>query len=170
MEANRIMIRLALAAMLAAQICLNALPAELSLPAPVRPNPTHTPGAINPASTVAVICARGYTTKTIRPPVDYTDTLKRQQLASYGYASRNKKLYEEDHLIPLELGGHPSDPRNLWPEVWAGTCGAHVKDSLENQLHDLVCAGKITLAEAQGEIAHDWVRAYNLHVGRLVCP
>lgn len=24
--------------------------------------------------------------------------------------------YEEDHLIPLELGGAPSDVRNLWPE------------------------------------------------------
>src|SRR5216683_2609243 len=26
--------------------------------------------------------------------------------------------YEEDHLVSLELGGHPRDPRNLWPERW----------------------------------------------------
>jgi hypothetical protein len=26
--------------------------------------------------------------------------------------------YEEDHLIPLEDGGGPTDPRNLWPEPY----------------------------------------------------
>ena len=138
--------------------------------APIRPDPAHTPGAINPLATAAVLCAKGYSTKSVRPPAEYTDKLKAQQLAAYGYASRNKKLYEEDHLISLEIGGHPSDPRNLWPEVWKGTCGAHVKDKLENKLHEVVCAGKITLAEAQGEIASDWVRSYNLHVGALTCP
>ena len=44
------------------------------------------------------------------------------------------------------------------------------RDKLENKLHELVCAGKITLGEAQGEIANDWIRSFNLHVGKLVCP
>ena len=26
--------------------------------------------------------------------------------------------YQEDHLVSLELGGHPTDPRNLWPEPY----------------------------------------------------
>jgi hypothetical protein len=26
------------------------------------------------------------------------------------------KNYEEDHLIPLELGAAPRNPKNLWPE------------------------------------------------------
>ena len=150
--------------------------AELFLPAaPWLPDPARTPGAINSAITQANIgsniCAgKKWSTKSIRPPEEYTTNLKRQQLASDPrYHSRNLKLYEEDHLISLEIGGHPTDPRNLWPEVWAGKCGAHVKDDLENKLHELVCAGKITLAEAQGEIATDWVRSYNLHVGRLSC-
>ena len=26
--------------------------------------------------------------------------------------------YQEDHLISLELGGNPTDPRNLWPEPY----------------------------------------------------
>ncbi len=34
----------------------------------------------------------------------------------YGYADRNPAHYQEDHLVPLELGGAPRDPRNLWPQ------------------------------------------------------
>ncbi len=43
--------------------------------------------------------------------------------------------YEEDHMLPLELGGHPTDPANLWPQSWDGENGAHAKDKLENKLH-----------------------------------
>jgi hypothetical protein len=83
------------------------------------PNPVMTPGATNSDVTQAnierTICVRGYT-KTIRPPAYYTNRLKKEQLAQYGYADRNPRHYEEDHLIPLEIGGNPTDPRNLWPE------------------------------------------------------
>ena len=154
-----------------------AFPADLALPppAPWLPNPQTTPGAINASidqSNIAqTICAKSYRTGTVRPDVDYTNKLKTQQLAAdSSYSSKNRKLYEEDHLVPLEIGGHPSDPRNLWPEFWQGKCGAHVKDDLENRLHELVCAGQLGLAEAQGEIATDWPRAYNAHVGPLSCP
>jgi putative intracellular protease/amidase len=58
--------------------------------------------------------------------------------------------YEEDHLISLELGGHPTDPRNLWPEPIAR---ARAVDSIENQLHAAVCAGTMTLAQAQSRIS-----------------
>jgi hypothetical protein len=43
-------------------------------------------------------------------PVNYTDALKRQQIREYGYANTRISDYEEDHLISLELGGHPNDP------------------------------------------------------------
>jgi hypothetical protein len=32
--------------------------------------------------------------------------------------------YEEDHLIPLEDGGDPTDSRNLWPEASKPTWAA----------------------------------------------
>jgi hypothetical protein len=38
--------------------------------------------------------------------------LKRQQIREYGYADRHLGAYEEDHLIPLSIGGAPYDPRN----------------------------------------------------------
>ena len=46
--------------------------------------------------------------------------------------------YEYDHLIPLELGGAPNSPRNLWPEPGASP---NPKDRLENRLRVLVCDG-----------------------------
>lgn len=138
--------------------------------APILPDPTLTPGAVNDAVGIKEICDPHWRTKTERPDVDYTDKLKTEQLAARHYPSRNKKLYEEDHLIPLEIGGNPTDPKNLWPQVWKGTCGAHVKDKLENKLHDLVCSGKVPLITAQSAIASNWIDAYHTYMGTLVCP
>ena len=56
----------------------------------------------------------------------------------------------DDHLIPLELGGAPKDPKNLWPEPIAR---AHAVDQIEHQLNRQVCAGLIKLATARGRIA-----------------
>jgi hypothetical protein len=54
--------------------------------------------------------------------------------------------YQEDHLISLELGGHPTDPRNLWPQPYPR---AWEVDRSENELNDAVCSGDLSLAEAQ---------------------
>lgn len=117
-----------------------------------------TPGATNPAVTQqtvrTTICVPGWTA-TVRPPVSYTNSLKRTDMAMYGLP-RPASLYELDHLIPLALGGAPSDPRNLWPEPYAGTRGAYVKDHDEVRLKDDVCAGRLTLAAARHKILAEW--------------
>jgi hypothetical protein len=66
------------------------------------------------------------------------------------------------HLVSLELGGSPSDPRNLWPGPHhvIGGWGSYVKDQLENRLHSMICSGQITLVQAQNAIAHNWIGAY----------
>jgi hypothetical protein len=123
------------------------------------PDPSCTPGAIDPKVTQdnlnQTICAKGYT-KTVRPPVSYTNKLKAQQIKDYGYSDRNLKNYEEDHLISLELGGNPTDPKNLWPEPGASP---NQKDKIENLCNEKVCSGQITLAKAQQEIATNWTTA-----------
>jgi len=85
------------------------------------PDPTCTPGAINPKVTDATladtICRTGYT-KSIRPPRDIIAAEKRANAASYGYTG-SFSAAEYDHLIPLELGGDPNDARNLWVEPGA---------------------------------------------------
>ncbi len=77
-------------------------------------------------------------------------------MKAYGFTGSTAD-YEEDHLIALELGGDPRDAHNLWPEPRTTSPGASQKDTLENRLHADVCAGRISLAEAQREIATDWV-------------
>jgi len=59
---------------------------------------------------------------------------------------------EIDHIVSLELGGS-NDVANLFPER---APGYHVKDKLENRLHDLVCSGQVELRIAQQRIAADW--------------
>jgi hypothetical protein len=123
------------------------------------PDPACTPGAIDPRVTQAniatTICVPGYTAK-VRPPAAYTGALKRLQIAQYGYADTDPSHYEEDHLIPLELGGSPGDVKNLWPEPESGDASAGDKDRVENLLRARVCAGSTTLAQAQSAIARDW--------------
>ncbi|MBV9453270.1 MAG: hypothetical protein JOZ19_04005, partial [Rubrobacter sp.] len=102
-------------------------------------------------------------TKTVRPPANYTDDLKRQQMHDEGLPG-GPSDYEEDHLISLELGGAPKDPKNLWPEPYetkgdklanTGT-GSETKDKVENETNKLVCSGKMTLSDAQQKIASNW--------------
>ena len=108
----------------------------------------RTPGVVNPdvrQETIAeTVCLRGWT-RTIRPPTDYTADLKLRQMREYGFGG-SPTDYQEDHLISLELGGHPTDPRNLWPEPRPR---AERVDRIENELNGLVCSGAITLAEGQ---------------------
>jgi hypothetical protein len=81
----------------------------------------------------------------------------------YGLPVSTSKAYELDYLITPELGG-ADDVRNLWPEPYASTAwNAHVKDELENRLHEMVCDGQIDLSTAQSEIATNWIAAYKLH-------
>jgi hypothetical protein len=57
--------------------------------------------------------------------------------------------YEEDHFIPLELGGAPRNPKNLWPEPHAQS---KLSDPLETQLKRKVCRGLMKLAKARATI------------------
>ena len=108
----------------------------------------RTPGVLNPdvtqANIASTICTHGWT-KTIRPPTDYTNELKLRQMREYGVGG-SPTQYQEDHLISLELGGHPTDPRNLWPEPYPRASNV---DSIENDLNSKVCSGQMSLSDAQ---------------------
>jgi hypothetical protein len=101
--------------------------------------------------------------------VNYTNKLKRTQIRQYGYEDKNPKDYEEDHLVSLQLGRNPRDPKNLWPEPYAGSCGVRVKDVHETKLKHLVYSGTLSLEGAQNAIASDWMAAYNHYVKPLTC-
>jgi hypothetical protein len=114
----------------------------------IRANWQLTPGALNPQVTQATIgqtiCRSGWT-RTIRPPTSYTNDLKAKGLDAY-HLRGPPSAFQEDHLISLELGGNPTDPRNLWPEPYPRAADV---DRIENELNHRVCAGVLTLAQAQ---------------------
>lgn len=121
------------------------------------PDPVCTPGVTNPEVTPAVlastICKKGWTA-TIRPPTSVTGRIKKDTDVAYGLPADTKG--ELDHLISLELGGAPADPKNLWVQPGPIPNG---KDVVEYKLHTAVCSGKITLHEAQHAISTDWTTA-----------
>lgn len=120
-------------------------------PSIILPDVAITPGALNPAVRLGTIsktiCVKGWT-KTVRPPVSYTNALKIQQMVLYEETG-SPSAYEEDHFIPLELGGAPKNPKNLWPEPRAQS---KVSDPLETQLKRKVCRGVLTLTKARAAI------------------
>src|SRR5204863_5548419 len=130
------------------------VPDEVSTPdlaTIVLPNRLRTPGVTNAAVTQSTIkttiCVSGWT-KTIRPSTSYTNTLKLKQMTQYGETG-SPSLYEEDHFIPLELGGAQKNPKNLWPEPHSESKRS---DPLETALKRKVCAGTLTLAAARKQI------------------
>jgi hypothetical protein len=100
----------------------------------VRASWSLTPGVVNPDVTQATIrstvCRPGWT-RTVRPPVSYTNALKARGLRQYGLRGP-PSAFQEDHLISLELGGDPTDARNLWPEPYPRAAAV---DQLENELN-----------------------------------
>jgi hypothetical protein len=111
------------------------------------------PGAVDPHVTQATIrstiCQRGDTAR-VRPPRKVTDAIKRRLANGLPGSPQD---YELDHLIPLGLGGHPTSPNNLWLQIWPE---AAIKDRDELRLHREVCAGRMTLEQAQHDMLATW--------------
>lgn len=122
------------------------------------------PGSVDPAVTQdnlnTTICSPGYT-KTVRPSSRALQKVRDNLMAEY-HRPGSPRDYELDHIIPLELGGCPDCPTNLWPEPYAPSPGAREKDRVENYLHRQVCKGAISLKEAQSQIVADW---YSVYIG-----
>jgi hypothetical protein len=117
------------------------------------PNPQLTPGVTVPV-TEADVCSSSR-------PKSHTvlAALGKRVFEEYGIHDPEPRHYEMDYLIDPDLGG-ADDPRNLWPQPYSVLWNANVKDALEERLRELVCTSQITLAQAQRDIAMDWVAAY----------
>ena len=119
------------------------------------PDRALTPGATRPV-TIGDLCSVDHD-EVIRP---VSRTLEQRVFREYGMRDAPVDQYEVDYLITPGLGG-AEDIRNLWPEPRYDTkWNSTVKDQLEDHLHRLVCAGKLSLATAQKDVARDWISAY----------
>jgi len=127
------------------------------------PDPALTPGALSPDVTGdnvrQTVCVAEWLQK-IQPPSSYLEEQKTRQIAALhldGAASD----YREDHLVPLCAGGHPTDPRNLWPQKIDGDWNAKVKDQFEAAACLRLCRGELTLDAARAMFLEpDWREAY----------
>jgi hypothetical protein len=99
----------------------------------------------------------------VAPKADFypiPSTLAYRVFEKYRIHNPSPRSYEVDYLISPALGG-ADDIRNLWPQPYSsGEWNAHVKDALENYLHDQVCTGKLDLEIAQRDISVNWIAAY----------
>ena len=170
----------------------------------IQPDAKRTPGKVNPGITqgniAKTICSKKWSTREVRPHSSYTRRLKLDQMQEYGDTvadetdkcvprSKNPKCYEEDHLISLEAGGHPTDPENLWPQPYNSKIngqivGTRQKDFVEGFIHDEICFATpdspknskiyhphtgITLKRGQEILAKDWFTCYESMVKGQDC-
>ncbi len=115
------------------------------------PDPRCTPGRVNPSCTVADICPHldGKQARNV------SAATKRAVAKAYGHPNW-KCPGEIDHLVSLELCGM-NTLDNLWCEP--GNI-PNLKDrTAEDPLHVAVCAGRISLEEAQRILRTDWTQA-----------
>jgi len=109
------------------------------------------------------ICIPGYTAS-VRPSTTYTNGVKAKLLSERDLPQAAAARYELDHRIPLALGGHPRNLRNLELQPWDGEDSAKQKDRLERRLQVLVCKEQLSLGDAQRVIFNDWRNAYQTFV------
>jgi hypothetical protein len=151
-------------------IVVLALVFTLFLPAQQRQNPKLTPGAVDVTLVADLtktshpvngiehnICAAGFTTPPFRVATK-SQKIKTAVCRAYGLTTGCPgPAWELDDIIPIEVGGQ-NVQANLWPQPIAE---ARVKDhQVEDTLggpRGLVCAGRITLKDAQFCIMNDWV-------------
>jgi hypothetical protein len=129
--------------------------ADLSFANAALPDHNLTPGATRPVS-MGEVCSMPHE-EVVR---DVPSSLRQEVFKEYGIVNPRPEDYEIDYLIAPGLGG-AEDIHNLWPEPsTSATWNAHVKDVLEERLHQLVCNGQVDLPTAQKAIATDWIMAY----------
>ena len=121
------------------------------------PDRRCSPGAYYSKLTGSVVCSASFRTGSIR---NVPQSEKYEVEEEYGMTPRSYgSTLEIDHIVSLELGGS-NDIANLFPERASPAPGYHVKDRLENSLHDLVCSGGMSLRSAQRQIATNWQALY----------
>jgi hypothetical protein len=119
------------------------------------PDSSLTPGATRTAHRHEICPARP-----VKGFYPIPATLAYRVFEKYGIRDPRPRAYEVDYLITPALGG-ADDIRNLWPQPFAaGEWNAHIKDALEDHLHEQVCAEKLDLETAQRDIAANWISAY----------
>lgn len=137
----------------------------------IRPDPSLTPGEVL-TSDPGQVCHAGYS-RGIRSMLDRHERGRMIHAVYERYGTdRNGRIYEDDHLVPLGLGGADTIG-NQWTQIKdGGAWDASVKDRLEYRLVDWACwetrdpsEQQARLQRAQADLRADWIAAYGKY-----CP
>lgn len=103
------------------------------------------------------ICAPDFVTPPFRVATK-SEAAKTRVCRAYGITSGCPgRDWELDDAVPVELGGKNVEA-NLWPQpVKEARVKDHKVEDLLGGPRGLVCAGKITLVDAQRCVRNDWV-------------
>ncbi|WP_322049351.1 hypothetical protein [Paraburkholderia sp. J67] len=118
-------------------------------------------------SLAETICRPGYA-DIVAPPFDAAMALKERLLASRGIDAEDGVTYALDRHVPILLGGSPDAAANFDLLPWGGHAGERRKSLLTVRLKRCVCAGRISLTQAQSIIAGNWSREYD-QLTRMQC-
>jgi hypothetical protein len=115
---------------------------------------------VTQASVGETICRPGYA-DTVAPTFDELMALKERMLAADGIDADNGPAFALDRRVPIVPGGAPNAPANLDLLPWAGPQGERRKARAAIMLKRCVCAGKLSLGEAQAAITGNWPVVYS---------
>lgn len=125
-----------------------------------RPNLSLTPGFVA-TTNVGTVCAGAKKEHALFSPksplISPADIAA--VFAEYKISVANERHYGLDFLVPLQLGG-ANTKSNIWPALRFATnrgAGFREKETLNIRLHVLVCHGQMKLADAQTQVASDWI-------------
>jgi len=136
------------------------------------PDPRLTPGGVASTDRAEVCESDGLPGSAYsRAHREMNQRARRADFARYGILWSDRGRYEDDHLVPLCLGGADVET-NRWPEPRTGVWNSYAKDDLEGYACKMVCAGRIGLAEAQSWFLApaDWRDAYRRIFGVTLTP
>lgn len=149
------------------RVSLLALAAGSAAQAAFAQDPRLLDTRVTQESVTDTICRPGYA-DTVAPPFDETMALKDRMLAARGIDSDEGVGYALDRHVPIVLGGSPDATANFDLIPWGGHAGERRKSLLTVRLKRCVCAGRMTLAEAQAAIIGNWVHQYD-RLTRMDC-
>jgi len=123
----------------------------------IGPDPDCAPGKINPAvpgHTAQTVCSVSWVAAaaTVRP----SQTIEDELLIKYSLPG-SPLTYVVAQVVPVEDGGSPTSPENLYPLPLNGYGGQKTRALVAGQLHDEICSHKITVAQAAKTLAGDWL-------------
>lgn len=149
------------------RVSLLALAAGSAAQAAFAQGPRLLDTRVTQESVTDTICRPGYA-DTVAPPFDQTMALKDRMLAARGIDSDEGVGYALDRHVPIVLGGSPDATANFDLIPWGGHAGERRKSLLTVRLKRCVCAGRMTLAQAQAAITGNWVHQYD-RLTRMDC-